>query len=635
MDVSNLIKNLKVATKTYLILVIPLVFLVLGGIGSLSVQWKFAMMAKDFGITQRARAQAVSDISRATADYRSAETRLVMVPDPQAIQAARQEMTVYRGRIEDNIRALEESKASDDVLEANHHFLNNWQNYISVNRATVDAVQQGRANEARDLFWKELPSFDQVTASLGNLQNVEKQANTNKVAEMEHSFGFIRILIIILTILAVLLSILIAGMVIKAIVRPLQVVTNALGELSEGNMDVHVELENRADEIGQLMDALRIFRDRMRNAEKQKQMELDALFAGIGQALEGLTNYDLTTRMDGNLSGSFAEIQNNFNSSLEVLDQTMSQILKSAENIQNGASEIRQASDDLSQRTEQQAASLEETSAAMEEISRTVDQSAHGAKQAKTITDKVQSEAEKSGEVVRRAIDAMGKIESSSNEIAQIISVIDGIAFQTNLLALNAGVEAARAGDAGKGFAVVASEVRALAQRSAEAAKDVKERITASAGEVENGVVLVNETGKALDRIVSQIYDVGQKVTEASNMAEEQSIGLKQVNTAVSEMDGVTQQNAAMVEESTAAARNLANETLNMVQQVSMFKLQNKSGNASFNKAPTPTPKKPAAKTSSPTRSSSRISSSSAPSAPKAKPNPTPRPMADDDWSEF
>ncbi|MCP9308616.1 methyl-accepting chemotaxis protein [Zymomonas mobilis] len=630
MGISNLIKNLKVSTKTYLIMVLPILLLIVGGFGSLRVQWKFASIAKDLGVAQRARAQSVSDISRATADYRSAETRYVMVPDPQAIQAARQEMTVYRGRIEDNIHALEQSEASQDVFDATRRFLANWQNYVSVNKATLDAIQQGRMNEGRDFFWKELPAFDQVTSALGTLQNVEKQANANKVADMEHSYNYVRILTIIVTILAILLSLLIANIVIKAIVQPLGIITNALAELAEGNMDVKVALDPREDEIGTLLDALNTFRDRMRNAEKQKQMELDSLFSGIGEALEGLRNCDLTTRIRGNLSGSFSEIQENFNDSLNILEQTISQIIKSAENIQNGASEIRQASDDLSQRTEQQAASLEETSAAMEEISKTVDQAAVGAKDAKQMIDKVRGEAEKSGDIVHRAIDAMAKIESSSNEIAQIISIIDGIAFQTNLLALNAGVEAARAGDAGKGFAVVASEVRALAQRSAEAAKDVKEKITASAGEVDGGVVLVNETGQALQRIVSQVHELGKRATEAAAMAEEQAVGLKQVNTAVSEMDGVTQQNAAMVEESTAAARNLANETIAMMEQVSMFKLGN--GNTrQFASTPavTSAPKKPAA------RPASRSSAKSAPAKAAAKPNPAPKPMADDDWSEF
>lgn len=633
MGISNLIRNLKVSTKTYLIIVLPILLLIVGGLASLHVQWKFASIARNLGVDQRARAQSVSDISRGIADYRSAETRFVLAVDPKAVQHARQEMITYNKNVEDNIHALEQSESSPEVADATRRFLANWQNYLNSDQAVINAVQSGKTgtkeSEAHVLFWNVLPAFDRVTSSLRDLQNTEKSVNNAKVADMDHTYNYIRIVTIIVTILAVLISLLIANAVIKAIAQPLVIITGALGELANGNLDVEVDIGVRDDEIGTLLDALRTFRNTLRNAEKQKQMELDSLFSGIGEALESLRNYDLTTRIEGNMTGSFSDIQANFNNSLNALEQTMSQIIKSAENIQNGASEIRQASDDLSQRTEQQAASLEETSAAMEEISRTVDLAAAGAKESRQITDRVRTEAEKSGDIVHRAIDAMGKIESSSNEIAQIISVIDGIAFQTNLLALNAGVEAARAGDAGKGFAVVASEVRALAQRSAEAAKDVKEKITASAGEVDSGVVLVNEAGQALERIVSQIREVGDKVTEASKMAEEQAVGLKQVNTAVSEMDGVTQQNAAMVEEATAAARNLANETIAMMEQVSRFKLGD-TRQFSNMAAIAPTPKKIS---SHPTTARSSAKSSPAKSAVKS--NPAPKPMADDDWSEF
>jgi methyl-accepting chemotaxis protein len=251
----------------------------------------------------------------------------------------------------------------------------------------------------------------------------------------------------------------------------------------------------------------------------------------------------------------------------------MSAVVEAASGINNGASDIRQASDDLSQRTEQQAASLEQTAAAMDEITSTVRETAAGASRANAVVGEARHEAEHSGEVVRRAVDAMGGIERSSAEISEIISVIDGIAFQTNLLALNAGVEAARAGDAGRGFAVVASEVRALAQRSAEAAKDVKTRILASSEQVDAGVELVSETGKALDRIIARIGEISTLVASIASSAEHQATGLQQVNTAVSEMDGVTQQNAAMVEQATAAARSLSSEADALARNVARFKL--------------------------------------------------------------
>jgi methyl-accepting chemotaxis protein len=238
-----------------------------------------------------------------------------------------------------------------------------------------------------------------------------------------------------------------------------------------------------------------------------------------------------------------------------------------------GAADIGQSSDDLSRRTEQQAASLEETAAAMDEITAAVKKTAEGANRADGVVGEARHEAEQSGDVVRRAVAAMTGIERSSAEISDIITVIDGIAFQTNLLALNAGVEAARAGDAGRGFAVVASEVRALAQRSAEAAKDVKTRNLASSEQVDVGVELVGETGKALDRIIVRIGEISGLVSTIATSAEQQATGLQQVNTAVSEMDGVTQQNAALVEESNAAARDLSDEADTLARQVARFRV--------------------------------------------------------------
>lgn len=246
--------------------------------------------------------------------------------------------------------------------------------------------------------------------------------------------------------------------------------------------------------------------------------------------------------------------------------------------MKTGANEVRSASDDLSQRTEQQAAGTEETAAAMDEITTGVRATAGGANRANAIVAAARKDTEQSGEVVRRAVDAMGAIERSSSEISEIIGVIDGIAFQTNLLALNAGVEAARAGDAGKGFAVVASEVRALAQRSADAAKDVKDRIQASTTQVGMGVDLVSETGRSLETICLRIVEISTLVSDIAASAEQQATGLQQVNTAVAHMDGTTQQNAAMVEQATAAARHLAAEAEVLAQEVAQFRLEHDAG---------------------------------------------------------
>jgi methyl-accepting chemotaxis protein len=257
------------------------------------------------------------------------------------------------------------------------------------------------------------------------------------------------------------------------IARPLVGMTRAMSELAGGNMQAEVPVDARADEVGDLAKAMAGFRDQLRAAEESKAAQTRLLVSSIGTGLEKLAEGDLTARIETELTGPFAKLKADFNNAMDELSRTLGAVSESSGSVHTGASEISQASNDLSRRTEQQAASLEETAAAMDEITTTVRESAESAARANKIVAQARQEAEHSGEIVGRAIEAMSGIERASTEISEIISVIDGIAFQTNLLALNAGVEAARAGDAGKGFAVVASEVRALAQRSADAAKDV------------------------------------------------------------------------------------------------------------------------------------------------------------------
>jgi methyl-accepting chemotaxis protein len=257
----------------------------------------------------------------------------------------------------------------------------------------------------------------------------------------------------------------------------------------------------------------------------------------------------------------------------------MKAIAANTKGVRSGAGEITEASDDLSRRTEQQAASLEETAAALDQITEAVRRSAANAGDARDTVSAAKTGAERSGDVVRDTVTAMTGIEQSSRQIGNIISVIDEIAFQTNLLALNAGVEAARAGDAGRGFAVVATEVRALAQRSADAAREIKHLISASGREVENGVKLVGETGKALERIVAQVIKLDSLVGDIATAAQEQATGLNQVNTAVNQMDQLTQQNAAMVEESTAASHSLAGEAEELARLVGQFRIEQATDN--------------------------------------------------------
>ena len=332
-------------------------------------------------------------------------------------------------------------------------------------------------------------------------------------------------------------------------------------------------------------------RQRLEAEQRENQACQAEMVSALGEALDQLARGDLRSRLDINVKPEFQKLKDDYNNAVKLLDQAMGGVNAATDGIRSGTEEISIAADDLARRTEQQAASLEETAAALDEITQTVRRAADGAKQAQDVVAGAKSEAERSGIVVDQAVAAMGEIETSSREIGNIIGVIDEIAFQTNLLALNAGVEAARAGEAGKGFAVVAQEVRALAQRSAEAAKEIKTLIGASTKLVEAGVGLVGQTGDALKGIVGKVADIDELIIQISASSQDQARGLSEVNTAVNQMDQVTQQNAAMVEETTAATHSLKSQTTELSRQVATFSISGRpAAPASRAPASTPTP---------------------------------------------
>jgi methyl-accepting chemotaxis protein len=487
--------------------------------------------------------------------------------------------------------------------------------YITAAEAIAKASQDGSADPSL-LLGDFLERYDALAIAMASATDAIS-TNTSQAAEKAHAFSETSKVLIIAVVGGALLLIALLGVAVSNfVVKPILNLSRCMDALSKDDRGVEVPSVERRDEIGVMARALLGFKEAIiakmrleeessrqrlgaeeqrRQQEKAREEELnrqkleaerartealqrtqiaeqEAVVSELKAALDLLANGDLTVRLSDAIPKSYEALRVNFNSAIRQLNIAMGQVVTEANSIQHGVHGIAAAVDNLARRTESQAANLEETAAALNEISTSVSETVRGIKDASDTVRAARAEANKSGEVVRNAIGAMSAIEDSSQQIANIISVIDEIAFQTNLLALNAGVEAARAGDAGRGFAVVASEVRGLAQRSADAAREIKQLIQTSGQHVKSGSTLVSDAGTVLIGIVERFARIDEIMDQVNEATRSQATSIQEVNTAVSQVDQITQQNAAMVEETNSASHDATADLQALMELVGRFK---------------------------------------------------------------
>lgn len=473
-----------------------------------------------------------------------------------------------------------------------------WQEVDSNLLPALTAQDEAATHEALDGIKDAFHAHDKAVRDLVARANQYLSETETEAAGQERLFQSIA-----LTGAALSALLFLAGLAVfrgRAIV-PLKGFGEYMHHLAEGDYSKEVPMTNREDEIGQMAGAVNIFRaaaierqrlraemdqDRLQAEEEKAERErirlvdaaeLQTVVETLGAGLERLAECNIRMTIDEPFADRFETLRHDFNNSIATFQGALEKVLAKTSHVSSNSLEMRSAADNLAKRTEQQAAALEETAASLEQVTSTVKTSVVRTSEARTLVADAKRCAVASSEIVRQATDAMARIDTASKEIGQIIGVIDVIAFQTNLLALNAGVEAARAGEAGKGFAVVAQEVRELAQRAAQAAKEITSLVSNSSVEVGNGVRLVGETGDALLRIEAYVSEIDMRVDAINNASREQSVGLNEISTAVNAIDQMTQQNAAMVEETTAISHSLEADAGDLAELVGMFKLNRRS----------------------------------------------------------
>ena len=534
----------------------------------------------------------------------------------------------FRGNVGDLNQAIADARSIADP--AQHAAIDEISASAATYAQAVDAVIASGPTDAT--------GASKIMAA-GDIVDAQIEAIRDPVIEKSHAISAMQVdqankvmwITIAIALLVGLCSFVLARMIRSAISGELSGITSAIRRILNGDHDVVIDDAERKDDVGELARAAVQLRDT--TIEKQQSdADMAEMATLVGDCLQKMSQGDMTTELT-ELSERYEGLRANFNSTIHQLHGTLVGVADAADTIRVGSSEISQASDDLASRTEKHAAELASTTETVNRITAMLEETAAGAANAHRDVSDAMSEAKVGSEIIGRAVNAMKDVEESTSQIEQIIAVIDSIAFQTNLLALNAGVEAARAGASGSGFAVVANEVRALAQRSADAAKDIKELIEKSSGQVTEGAGMVRKTGEAFTRIVEKISLATELVEDISSKAESQSVNLKEANRSMDNMDLVTQQNAAMVEESNAAARNLATEADRLAAMVQGFVLRREGASS---------PRRTSfasARTSAPARAAPpqlrAAASARAPDLNQDFATEGNLALADDDWSEF
>jgi methyl-accepting chemotaxis protein len=555
---------------------------------------------------------AANAMNAALAQLRSEQASYITTADKDRRAAAEKEMQSARDAWTSNYDFYlnlidpEHKQERDEFLAIG----DSYKKYVADEAQVIALADKNDIAGASALFSGEMSDLYRSAKTLvGSMVTTNRGEAEDSYAESQGIYETANLLTLALGGLAVCLLAAAAWFISSRIATPISALIGTMRQLATGSTNADIPFEHRGDEIGDMARALGVFklnaaqkrsvedqaaRDReaaeadrqMSSAEKEEsnrqvEMAIQALELGLTKLAGG----ELAFSIDKPFFGKLDKLRGDFNKSVAGLRNTLAEIGGASGLIHESGQQMTDAVADLSRRTEQQAASLEETAAAVEQINATVKISSGRAAEVQKVVQHAKRDADSSAGVVQNAISAMGRIKDASDKISQIIDVIDGIAFQTNLLALNAGVEAARAGDAGKGFAVVAQEVRELAQRSAKAAKEIDELISNSAGEVATGSRYVEETGKALTEISRQIVEISGHVELIATSSQEQASSLQEVTASVNQMDQMTQRNAAMVEETNAATRQLADKADNLMELVGRFRLTDDTRGSSMRRA--------------------------------------------------